>query len=230
MMIGTLNWSLTATRPPSAGAYDPAAGPPCRGSRCPRSSPAAVDAAASWGRRSARHRSELRAVLRARASAPFCNTYATRPATKSAGRLPSSIERTADLGAGRRLVRLDRFGRKADYELSAALRGAGARARSPAQPGRRAQSHAAHRRPLHRAGAGRSAAGQGGSGARVGDPGPSARSGAADHRPGRPRHDQQRRGAGRAAAPARRRDRARRAHLGQGLRAAGRGDRPGLAR
>ena len=35
-----------------------------------------------------------------------------------------SIERTADLGAGRRLVRLDRFGRKADYELSAALRGA----------------------------------------------------------------------------------------------------------
>jgi hypothetical protein len=38
----------------------------------------------------------------------------------------SSIERTADLGARRRLVRLDRFGRKADFELSAALRGAGA--------------------------------------------------------------------------------------------------------
>ncbi len=38
----------------------------------------------------------------------------------------SSIERTANLGAGRRLVRLDRFGRKADYELSAALHGAGA--------------------------------------------------------------------------------------------------------
>jgi C-terminal processing protease CtpA/Prc len=38
----------------------------------------------------------------------------------------SSIERTGDLGAGRRLVRLDRFGRKADYELSSALRGAGA--------------------------------------------------------------------------------------------------------
>jgi hypothetical protein len=37
----------------------------------------------------------------------------------------SSIERTADLGAGRRLVGLDRFGRKVDYELSAALRGAG---------------------------------------------------------------------------------------------------------
>ena len=37
-----------------------------------------------------------------------------------------SVERTADLGAGRRLVRLDRFGRKADYELSAALRGADA--------------------------------------------------------------------------------------------------------
>jgi C-terminal processing protease CtpA/Prc len=36
----------------------------------------------------------------------------------------TSIEATADLGAGRRLVRLDRFGRKADYELSAALRGA----------------------------------------------------------------------------------------------------------
>jgi hypothetical protein len=36
-----------------------------------------------------------------------------------------SIERTVDLGAGWRLVRLDRFGRKADYELSAALRGAG---------------------------------------------------------------------------------------------------------
>ena len=39
-------------------------------------------------------------------------------------RTESSVERTADLGAGRRLVRLDRFGRKADYELSAALRGA----------------------------------------------------------------------------------------------------------
>jgi C-terminal processing protease CtpA/Prc len=37
-----------------------------------------------------------------------------------------SVERTADLGAGWRLVRLDRFGRKADYELSAALRGADA--------------------------------------------------------------------------------------------------------
>ena len=37
-----------------------------------------------------------------------------------------SVERTADLGARRRLVRLDRFGRKADYELSAALRGADA--------------------------------------------------------------------------------------------------------
>jgi hypothetical protein len=36
----------------------------------------------------------------------------------------SSVERVADLGAGRRVVRLDRFGRKADYELSAALRGA----------------------------------------------------------------------------------------------------------
>jgi hypothetical protein len=38
----------------------------------------------------------------------------------------SSVERTADLGAGRRVVRLDRFGRKVDYELSAALRGADA--------------------------------------------------------------------------------------------------------
>jgi hypothetical protein len=38
----------------------------------------------------------------------------------------SSVERTADLGARRRLVRLDRFGRKADFELNAALRGAGA--------------------------------------------------------------------------------------------------------
>jgi hypothetical protein len=37
-----------------------------------------------------------------------------------------SVERTADLGARRRLIRLDRFGRKADYELSAALRGADA--------------------------------------------------------------------------------------------------------
>jgi C-terminal processing protease CtpA/Prc len=35
----------------------------------------------------------------------------------------SSIERTADLDANRRLVRLDRFGRKVDYELSAALGG-----------------------------------------------------------------------------------------------------------
>ena len=107
-----------------------------------------------------------------------------------------------------------------------AARRRGARARSPAQPGRRAQSHAAHRRPLHRAGAGRSAAGQGRSGARVGDPGAVRRDLARpDHRPGRSRHDQQRRGAGRAAAPARRRDRARRAHLGQGLCAAGRGGR-----
>jgi hypothetical protein len=38
----------------------------------------------------------------------------------------SSVERSADLGAGGRLVRLDRFGRKADYELGAALRGADA--------------------------------------------------------------------------------------------------------
>jgi C-terminal processing protease CtpA/Prc len=38
----------------------------------------------------------------------------------------SSIERTANLGAGWRLVRLDRFGRKADYELSSALHGADA--------------------------------------------------------------------------------------------------------
>jgi C-terminal processing protease CtpA/Prc len=38
----------------------------------------------------------------------------------------SSIERTADLEAGRRLVRLDRFGRKVDYELRAALVGADA--------------------------------------------------------------------------------------------------------
>lgn len=36
----------------------------------------------------------------------------------------SSIVRVAHLGAGQRLIRLDRFGRKADYELSAALRGA----------------------------------------------------------------------------------------------------------
>ena len=41
-------------------------------------------------------------------------------------RTESSVERTADLGTGRRLVRLDRFGRKADYELGAALRGADA--------------------------------------------------------------------------------------------------------
>jgi C-terminal processing protease CtpA/Prc len=38
----------------------------------------------------------------------------------------SSIEQTANLGSGARLVRLDRFGRKVDYELSAALRGADA--------------------------------------------------------------------------------------------------------
>jgi hypothetical protein len=37
-----------------------------------------------------------------------------------------SVERTAELGAHRRLVRLDRFGRKVDHELSAALRGADA--------------------------------------------------------------------------------------------------------
>jgi hypothetical protein len=37
-----------------------------------------------------------------------------------------SVARTTDLGARRRLIRLDRFGRKADYELSAALRGADA--------------------------------------------------------------------------------------------------------
>jgi hypothetical protein len=42
------------------------------------------------------------------------------------GSIEASIERTANLGAHRRLVRLDRFGRKADYELSAALRGADA--------------------------------------------------------------------------------------------------------
>ena len=35
-----------------------------------------------------------------------------------------SVERTADLGEGIRLVRLDRFGRKADPELDAALVGA----------------------------------------------------------------------------------------------------------
>ena len=38
----------------------------------------------------------------------------------------SSVERIADLGEHRRLIRLDRFGRKADHELSAALRGADA--------------------------------------------------------------------------------------------------------
>jgi carboxyl-terminal processing protease len=37
-----------------------------------------------------------------------------------------SVMRTADLGAGQRLARLDGFGRKVDYELSAALRGADA--------------------------------------------------------------------------------------------------------
>jgi Peptidase family S41 len=37
-----------------------------------------------------------------------------------------SIQRIANLGAGQRLIRLDRFGRKAEYELSSALRGAGA--------------------------------------------------------------------------------------------------------
>jgi len=36
----------------------------------------------------------------------------------------ASITRTAELGAGRLLVRLDRFGRKVDHELSAALRSA----------------------------------------------------------------------------------------------------------
>lgn len=36
----------------------------------------------------------------------------------------SSIAGTLDLGAGRRLVRLDRFGRRVDYEMSAALRSA----------------------------------------------------------------------------------------------------------
>jgi hypothetical protein len=40
-------------------------------------------------------------------------------------RTESSIARIAELGTGQRLVRLDRFGRKADYELSLALRGAG---------------------------------------------------------------------------------------------------------
>jgi hypothetical protein len=38
----------------------------------------------------------------------------------------NSIVGTMDLGAGRRLVRLDHFGRKADYELRAALPGAAA--------------------------------------------------------------------------------------------------------
>ncbi len=37
-----------------------------------------------------------------------------------------SVTRTAKLGAGQRLVRLDGFGRKVDYELSAALRDADA--------------------------------------------------------------------------------------------------------
>jgi C-terminal processing protease CtpA/Prc len=41
-------------------------------------------------------------------------------------RSESSITGTRNLGQGQRLVRLDRFGRKADYELSAALRGADA--------------------------------------------------------------------------------------------------------
>jgi C-terminal processing protease CtpA/Prc len=36
----------------------------------------------------------------------------------------TSIEKAVDLGAGRRLVRLDRFGRKVDHELGAALRSA----------------------------------------------------------------------------------------------------------
>jgi hypothetical protein len=35
-----------------------------------------------------------------------------------------SIVRVANLAAGQRLIRLDRFGRKADYELSSTLRGA----------------------------------------------------------------------------------------------------------
>jgi hypothetical protein len=41
-------------------------------------------------------------------------------------RSESSIERIAHLGTGQRLIRLDRFGRKAEYELSSALRGANA--------------------------------------------------------------------------------------------------------
>jgi hypothetical protein len=41
-------------------------------------------------------------------------------------RSESSIEAAVDLGGGRRLVRLDRFGRKVDYELSAALNGSDA--------------------------------------------------------------------------------------------------------
>jgi hypothetical protein len=41
-------------------------------------------------------------------------------------RTERSIERTTNLGAHRRLIRLDRFGRKVDFELSAVLRGADA--------------------------------------------------------------------------------------------------------
>ena len=80
----------------------------------------------SWRAQSARHRSELRAVLRARARHHSATRTPPDQRPDPLGDTESSIERTADLGAGRRLVRLDRFGRKADYELSAALRGAGA--------------------------------------------------------------------------------------------------------
>ena len=167
---------------------------------------------------------------RGAAPAPFCNAYATRPATKSAGRLPSSIERTADLGAGRRLVRLDRFGRKADYELSAALRGAEALVLDL-----RHNQGGVLSRMLRIAG-------------RFTGPVPDAvRLVKADQvrvlaipepsgaiwRGRSPSWSEPAISSGEvlaAAAPARRRHRARRAHLGQGLRAAGRGGRPGLAR
>ena len=72
-----------------------------------------------------------------------------------------SVERTADLGQRGRLVRLDRFGRKADHELRAALRRrTGLVLDLRCEPGRQPRPDAARRGALYRAGSGRGAAGR----------------------------------------------------------------------
>ena len=79
--------------------------------------------APSRRRRGAGHRPDLRARSspggrRARS----CSAVAADRGCAAAGGARPSIERAVDLGDGRRLVRLDRFGRDVERELRAALR------------------------------------------------------------------------------------------------------------